>query len=371
MKQLITSIGLMSGTSVDGIDISTIQSDGEDKLVLLGDYYYKYSDSFRSEIMGLKDIILKKEDLRKHEKIIKEIEKKITTTHALAVEENLEKLKIDRKNIDIVGFHGQTVFHSFRDKISKQIADGKLLSSLIKLDVVNDFRSSDINNGGQGAPLTPIYHSLIQKIKKIKLPVAFVNIGGIANITYIGPDSKMLSFDTGPGNSLIDRYLKIKSNNKINFDEEGKIASRGNPDEIILESYLNDPYFEMKPPKTLDINDFTISLIRGLSYENSVATLTELTARTIVNAFFLVPEKPKKILLCGGGRKNKFLVERIKKTSQIETVNIDEYELDGDFTESQAFGYLAIRALLKKPISFPETTGVKNSITGGKITKTK
>ena len=371
MKQLITSIGLMSGTSCDGIDVSIIQSDGEDKLDILGEYYHQYNEKLQQEISNLKEKILRKEDLNIHSVDISELEKKITITHALAVEETLNKFKFDKKNIGIIGFHGQTIYHSFKNKISKQLADGGLLSKLLSLDVIYDFRNKDIGNGGQGAPLTPIYHNLIQKKIKGYTPIVFVNIGGISNLTYIGSDKKLLSFDTGPGNNLIDKFLKIKSNNKIHYDEDGAIAKKGFADEIILESYLNDSYYDLQPPKTLDVNDFSISPIRGLSFENSVSTLTELTARTIVNSFFLLPEKPKQIILCGGGRKNKFITERIKKLSQIKTNNIDEYELNGDFIESQAFAYLAIRSLLNKKISFPETTGVKKSISGGELIKFK
>ena len=371
IEQLITSIGLMSGTSGDGIDISIIQSDGEDHLNFLGNYYFQYSPRLKSEITALKEKILSKEDLKKNEKIIKDFEKKLTDVHAFSVNEALLKLNIPKKKINLVGFHGQTIFHSFRDKISKQIADGKLLSKLLNLDVVYDFRKEDINNGGQGAPLTPIYHSLIQKKIGIEQPVVFINIGGISNLTFIGSDQKLKSFDTGPGNCLIDQFIKISSNYKILYDNNGEIAFKGNSDEIILETYLNDPYYEIKPPKSLDINDFSISAIRGLSFENSVATLSELTSRTIVNSLFLLPEKPKKIILCGGGRKNKFIFERIKKLSKINTHNIDEFNFDGDFIESQAFAYLAIRSFLNKKISFPYTTGVAKSVSGGVLVKSK
>ena len=181
----------------------------------------------------------------------------------------------------------------------------------------------------------------------------------------------MISFDSGPGNFLIDKLLQLKSNNKIQFDKNGKFAFKGIVNKIILDSYLNDSYYDVPPPKSLDVNDFNLSYVRGLSLDNSITTLSELTAQTIVNSLNFFPSKPQKIIICGGGRKNKYIFERIKKISGITTLSVDEYKINGDFIESQAFAYLAIRSFLKKPISFPETTGVTGPTTGGRIIKIK
>ena len=258
-----------------------------------------------------------------------------------------------------------------RKKKTKQIGDGRLLSQLTNLSVVNNFRENDLNNGGQGAPLVSIYHKLLQTKLKLKTPLLFVNIGGISNLTYINAEKEIISFDTGPGNFLIDKILQSKSNNNLQFDKDGVIAFTGNVDKNILDSYLNDPYYESSPPKSLDVNDFNLSSLRSLSLEDSVTTLSELTSQTIVNALNFFNPKPKKIILCGGGRKNKYICERIKKLSNILTNNIDDYEINGDFIESQAFAYLAIRSFLKKPISFPRTTGVIEPTTGGDFIKFK
>jgi len=371
MNDLITSIGLMSGTSCDGIDASIIKSDGENEVHFIGNQFLPYDEKIKLKIRSLKEKINLIIDLEKNQLEINSLEKEITFLHAKIVNLIIEKYEIDKSKINIVGFHGHTIFHSFKQKKTKQIGDGKLLAQLNNLNVVNNFRENDINNGGQGAPLVPIFHKLLQIKLKLKIPLLFVNIGGISNLTYLGNDKKIVSFDTGPGNFLMDKILQLKSKNKFQFDKDGTIAFTGSVDKNILDSYLNDPYYDSLPPKSLDVNDFNLSPVRGLSLEDSVATLSELTSLTIVNALNFFNTKPKKIILCGGGRKNKYIFERIKKLSNISTNNIDEYKINGDFIESQAFAYLAIRSFLKKPISFPSTTGVERPTTGGDFIKFK
>ena len=371
MNDLITSIGLMSGTSCDGIDASIIKSDGENEVHFIGSQFLPYGEKIKLKIRSLKEKINLITDLKKNYLEINSLEKEITLLHAKIVNLIIKKYKIDKFKINLIGFHGHTIFHSFKEKKTKQIGDGRLLSKLSNLNVVNNFRENDINNGGQGAPLVPIFHKLLQVKLKIKTPLLFVNIGGISNLTYLGKDKEVVSFDTGPGNFLIDKILQLKSKNKIQYDKDGAIAFTGRVDKNILDSYLDDPYYNSLPPKSLDTNDFNLSPARSLSIEDSAATLSELTSLTIVNALNFFNTKPKEIILCGGGRKNKYIFERIKKLINILTNNIDEYKMNGDFIESQAFAYLAIRSFLKKPISFPETTGVLKSISGGDIIKFK
>ena len=285
---------------------------------------------------------------------------KLTDFHASVANKWFENIKVD-----IIGFHGQTIFHNPEEKISKQIGWGKKLSSLTKKIVVYDFRQNDLKNGGEGAPLTPIYHKLLAKIfakkRKIKLPVTILNIGGIANITSINKNYEMLSMDIGPGNCLIDKWIRL--NTDKSFDDNGTIARSGKIDKFILEQSLDNFYHnKIRKKKSFDINDFDLSFARELTLENGAATLTEFTADIL----------SKKILdddtyVCGGGRKNKFLIESIKKKVKNKIKKIDDLGIDGDFIESQAFAYLAIRSYLKLPISFPETTGCKKPCTGGKI----
>jgi len=371
MNDLITSIGLMSGTSSDGIDASIIKSDGENEVHFIGNLFFPYDERIKLKIRSLKEKINLTIDIEKNQLEIISLEKEITFLHAKTVNLIIKKYNINKFKINLVGFHGHTIFHSFKEKITKQIGNGGLLSQLTQLNVINNFREKDINNGGQGAPLVPIFHKLLQIKLKLKVPLLFVNIGGISNLTYLGKDKEIISFDTGPGNFLIDRILQLKSNNKIQLDKDGELAFAGRVDKNILDSYLSDPYYESLPPKSLDINDFNLSPLRSLSIEDSAATLSELTSLVVVNALNFFNFKPDEIILCGGGRKNKYIFERIKKASNILTNNIDDYKIDGDFVESQAFAYLAIRSFLKKPISFPGTTGVLKPSTGGDYIKFK
>tara|TARA_B100000780_G_scaffold273302_1_gene236670 strand:- start:666 stop:1781 length:1116 start_codon:yes stop_codon:yes gene_type:complete len=371
MKNLITSIGLMSGTSSDGIDASIIKSDGENNIHFITDFFFPYENKISSRIRNLKEITNLAIDLEKNFEEISSLEKEITFLHARTINLLIKKSKINKHEINLIGMHGHTIFHSYRDKKTIQLGNGKLLSQLTGLNVVYNFRKNDMKNGGQGAPLAPVYHKLLQKNLKLKTPLVFINIGGISNLTHINDLGEMNSFDSGPGNFLIDKILQLKSDNKIQFDKNGMIAFKGKIDKNILDTYLDDPYYESLPPKSLDVNDFNLSTVRGIKIENAITTLSELTVLTIVNALNFFSTKPKKIILSGGGRKNKYILEGIKKLSKISTCKIDDYKINGDFIESQAFAYLAIRSVLNKPISFPGTTGVLEPKTGGDIIKFK
>ena len=371
MKKLITAIGAMSGTSCDGIDLSIVKSNGEDSLNLIEDYFFPYEKKTKLKIRKLKEKIEKVIDLEINKNEIAALEKEITFLHCKAINLFLAKVKINKSEIDLVGLHGHTIFHSFLNKKTKQLGDGKALSKLTGLNIVYDFRKNDLKNGGQGAPLVPIFHKLLQKKLKLEVPVVFVNIGGISNLTYLDKTDEIISFDSGPGNFLIDKLLQLKSNNKIQFDKNGEIALKGRVDRNILDSYLGDPYYDSQPPKSLDVNDFSLSPVRGLRVEDSIATLSEFTVLTITNSLYFFPNKPRKIILCGGGRKNKYIFERIKQISRISTLNIDEYNINGDFIESQAFAYLAIRSFFKKPITFNMTTGTSKPTTCGKLIEFK
>ena len=359
MTKEYTSLGLMSGTSGDGVDASIIKSDGKTKYTLILDKYFKYDEDIYENIHELKQKLYSPKDLVKFSEEINNLEKKITIFHAKIIK------KIPSSSIDLVGFHGQTIFHNAKQKISKQLGDGNLLSQLIKKDVVNNFRENDIKNGGQGAPLTPIYHKLFVNEKKINLPVIILNIGGIANITILNEDENFFSTDIGPGNCLIDLWIRTNINKK--FDMNGDIAKSGKINKIILDQSLENFYEnDLGKNKSYDVNDFDLNFIRGLSLEDGAATLTEFTADILSRQLL-----KKNIYACGGGRKNKFLLERIQKKIGNKIHLIDEVKINGDFVESQAFAYLAIRSYIDLPISFPETTGCSSPCTGGKIIKFK
>ncbi|MDC0163699.1 anhydro-N-acetylmuramic acid kinase [Candidatus Pelagibacter sp.] len=376
MEKIYAALGLMSGTSMDGVDASIIQSDGKSEYKAILDKYFEYPKNIYKNLTTLRDKIKTSKHLKKHQKQIKSIEKEITIFHAKAVNEILTKEQI---NIDFIGFHGQTIFHNAEEKITKQIGDGKLLSKLTKKTVVYDFRQNDLKNGGEGAPLTPIFHKMLaekfnlaQKNISPSTQATFINIGGITNITRIDSYFNIYAIDCGPGMCLIDKWIRLNSANKI--DKDGKIASKGNIKNQIVRDYimkinrLLDNY-----RSSLDVSNFNLSLVKNLSFEDGAATLTELTAvNTLEWVERYVVEKTI-LILCGGGRKNKFLLERMKKYSNQyfkgRLKMIDEFGIDGDFVESQAFAYLAIRSFLKLPISFPETTGCKKPCTGGVFVK--
>ena len=362
MKKIYSSLGLMSGTSGDGVDSSVIKSDGEDQILIENNEYNAYPSEISDEIHKIREKIQISIDLNKFKTDINTLSEKLTDFHAA-----IAKKIIKKNNIDIIGFHGQTIFHNSEEKISKQIGNGDKLSKLTRKPVVYDFRQNDLKNGGEGAPLAPIYHQAIiknlDKKNKIKLPLVILNIGGIANITIIDENYKINSMDIGPGNCLIDKWIRLNSNKKI--DENGNLAKLGKIDKFILNQSLdNYNYNKVSKKKSLDINDFDVFFARGLSLKNGAATITEFTADIISKKLFNF-----KIYICGGGRKNTFLIQRLESKLKNKVFLIDKIGFDGDFIESQAFAYLAIRSFLKLPISFPETTGCKKPCTGGKLIK--
>ena len=379
MANFYTALGLMSGTSMDGVDVSIIKSDGNREYSSILDKYFEYDDELIQKLIKIRDKLNSSGELDTNKEEINSIEKDITLFNAKAVNETLAT---SETKIDLIGFHGQTIFHDPSKKITKQLGDGKLLSQLTKIKVVYNFRQNDLKNGGQGAPLTPIFHNaLANKINKkfnLEFPINILNIGGIANITSTVDDkdlckiSNIYACDIGPGNCLIDKWIRKNSNNK--YDNEGSLAESGKTDELILNQALDNfdvyPYYD----KSLDVKDFDIFFAKGLSLENGVSTITDFTAKLISSGINYVHDVKQssmsRWLVCGGGRKNKYLLKSIKNNFEKLYIDpIEKYEVDGDFIESQAFAYLAIRSIEGMPISFPSTTRCKKPLTGGVIVK--
>ena len=371
MKKNWISLGLMSGTSGDGVDASLIKTNGLNEYEVLKDKYFEYDSNVYRDIHILKEKIHKNSHLEEFGNELNDLERKITIFHAQIIKE----FKINDETV--IGFHGQTIYHNIEEKVSRQLGNGKLLGQLTKKNIVYDFRSNDILNGGQGAPLAPLFHHLIATQSNIDLPVCFLNIGGISNITIVKEKdnfNELFSKDLGPGNCLIDSWVRKNSNKK--FDKDGNLALIGTKNEIIFEQaqelYAN---IENKEKRSFDTNDFDISFARGLSLEDGVATLTDFTASIIAQelteALINSKLKIKEVLICGGGRKNKVLLKKIEENLNniINLKLIDEYQVNGDYVESQAFAYLAVRSILCLPISFPNTTGCKHPSTGGKYIK--
>tara|TARA_B110000967_G_scaffold76826_1_gene79396 strand:+ start:217 stop:1344 length:1128 start_codon:yes stop_codon:yes gene_type:complete len=369
MEKYYTSLGLMSGTSMDGVDASIIISNGEDKYETVFDQYFEYDEEIFRELVHIRSKINTSKDLDINSIKLGELERKITLFHATVCKNIISDYSFI---IDLIGFHGQTIFHNANEKISRQLGDANLLSSLLKKKIVYNFRENDLINGGQGAPLAPIFHQLLANQNQINLPTCILNIGGIANITIVSSRdfNDLKSYDIGPGNCLLDEWIRKNSEEK--FDKDGELAGAGKTDKIILNQAI-DNFDNIKKNNNLsfDVKDFDLNFVRGLSLEDGLSTLTDFTAslihESIVGAFNFDKVKELIVLACGGGRKNLSLINSIKDKlpSNVNLYLIDDYKIDGDFIESQAFAYLAIRSYLKKVISLPQTTNVKKACSGG------
>jgi len=371
-KKLINCLGMMSGTSMDGVDISLIKTDGENFFESIIDKYYEFPDNLYDGLIKIREKINSKEDLKIQKNEIRNLEKKFTLFHASLIDDLKSNFEID-----VVGFHGQTIFHSPKNKISFQIGDGNLLAQLVRKKVVFNFRKNDIDHSGQGAPLTPIFHNLISKKineKNKNISLYLINIGGITNLTKIDKnfdENFMEGYDIGPGNCLIDNW--VRKNSKLKYDDSGIIASSGELNELVFNQAIDN--FKIDDFKnSLDVDNFDISFLRGLDFEEGCNTITEFSAYLIANGINNLRNKNDDVdlfVFCGGGRKNNYLIKRvnnyINKSKRYVIKNIDDYNLNGDFIESQAFGYLAARSIYKLPISFPKTTRCSKPLSGGEI----
>ena len=360
----INALGLISGTSMDGIDCSLIKTNGINFKRANKNIVIPYS----KKTSQLLDIIINKpmqyiNNLQNKDKL----EALITNDHINAV--NMFRKKYN-DNIEIVGFHGQTILHQPKSKTSIQIGDGKKLAHKIGLDVISNFREYDIINGGQGAPLAPVFHQAIMKQENIKLPACFINIGGVSNLTWWNGKST-IAFDTGPGNGLIDTFLQNKLN--LKYDNNGYIARKGNPNYIIINKILNDNYFKLNPPKSIDRLHFNkiLNLIsfNKLNIEDAVATLACLTVQTIIKGYEYFVKPPNTTVIMGGGQHNKFIVSKLKEKIINNVFTANEIKLPGDFIEAELIAFIAVRRLYNLPITFPSTTGVNKPIIGGIINK--
>jgi anhydro-N-acetylmuramic acid kinase len=352
MTKIYKSIGLMSGTSMDGIDLALIESDGKEIIKSKNFDYQPYDKDFKTRLSNL---IYNPTKLSE----IKIIENELTVLHARLVNRFIAENKINRQEIDLIAFHGHTILHLPAQGITWQIGNPHLLAHETGINVVADFRTRDVVLGGQGAPLVPIYH--FHLFGKHPRPAAVLNIGGISNITYFASDkeTEIEAFDICFGNAPLDDLMKKKFN--LDFDEDGKIAKRGTIDFILADRILQNDIFHKKPPKSFDRDDFSnlLSPISSLKSEDALATFAYMHARVIqINLDFLT-KRPKEIFVCGGGRKNVALMDEMKKwLNGVSIKAMEEIGLNGDAIEAEAFAFLGIRSFVGLPISFRNTTGV-------------
>jgi len=347
------ALGLMSGTSLDGIDAAIVETDGAD-LVRFGPCLtLPYGEELRFRLRAVLG----------DPAAARAVEADLTDAHAAAVEALLAANRIDPAHVDVVGFHGQTVLHRPAEGRTWQIGDGARLAARLGIAVVNDFRSADMAAGGQGAPLVPVYHRALAA--GLPRPLAVVNIGGVANVTWIGGDGQLMAFDTGPGNALLDDWLLRHTGQPM--DRDGALARSGQVDEAIVAALLADPYFAASPPKSLDRDDFAIGALDCLASADGAATLTAFTARAIALAAAYFPGVPRRWVICGGGRHNPALMNMLRARLAAPVDPVEAIGWRGDSLEAEAFGYLAVRVLKGLPTSFPTTTGARRETSGGYI----
>lgn len=352
----------MSGTSLDGIDVALLETDGERVVKRGPSATYAYNEGQQQMLRHtLQDALaIKRRDERPGN--LASVEAALTDWHIKAVGSFLSTHGLNDSTIDVIGFHGQTVLHKPKEHLTVQLADGRKLARATGIPVVYDMRAADVAGGGQGAPLVPIYHAALAPTQ----PCAFVNIGGVGNVTFIGAEGTLMAFDTGPGNALInDWMMKHKG---LAFDEGGKACLSGTVSQKHLQAALSQSYFQQKPPKSLDRNSFTKLDFSDLPFEDGAATLAAFTAHSIAASVRWASEWPAQWIICGGGRHNAAIMQGLS-TLLPNVTSADAIGLNGDSLEAEAWAYLAVRSLKGLPLSFPGTTGVKTALTGGNIAR--
>ncbi len=354
---MLTAIGLMSGTSADGIDVALLRTDGE-RIAGFGPHLtLPLPPALRAEILAVMA-----DPLRAEHDDLHALEACITRSHAEAVQALLARSGLHPTEIDVVGFHGQTVLHRPERRLTRQLGDGTALARQLGIAVVNRFRHADVAAGGQGAPLVPLFHAALAR--DLPQPLAVLNLGGIGNVTWLAGDH-VLAFDTGPANALIDDWVRAGSGR--NFDKDGALAAQGHVHQAQLDALLNHPYFTRTPPKSLDRHDFRPIASGSMSLEDGAATLTAFTAASVARARDHMPAPPRQWLVTGGGRHNATLMHMLAERLAAPVAPVESVGWDGDALEAQAFAFLAVRSLRALPLSLPSTTGAAQPMPGGEL----
>ncbi|WP_275782750.1 anhydro-N-acetylmuramic acid kinase [Pararhizobium gei] len=366
VTKMKTAIGLMSGTSMDGIDIALLKTDGEGVVDRGPSMSVPYDRAFRERLkqalVDAKDL----QDRRARPGDLAAIERNLTLRHAVAVSDFLHVAGLSSADIDVIGFHGQTVLHRPDEALTVQLGDGALLASATGIPVVCDMRANDMVHGGQGAPLIPAYHAALAAEGAGGVPTVFVNVGGISNLTYIGSDGDIVAYDSGPGNSLIDQWIEMHTGKA--FDEDGHIASQGQVLDSLAARYLKSPFFSANRRRSLDRNDFLPPHKTDAGLADGARTLAYVTAAAILQSAKHLPRPPVRYIVCGGGRLNRVIMQDLADLAGAERACVlpaEEAGFDGDAMEAEAWAYLAVRSLFGLPLTFPGTTGVTMPTTGG------
>ena len=355
----------MSGTSLDGIDVALLRTDGEDVVDRGPAATYPYRPDQQAVLHDALQEAKSLEDREARPGILAEAERALTEWHAEAVNRFLDTNGLTPPEIDVIGFHGQTVIHRPERRLTVQLGLGPTLARRTGIPVVYDMRAADVAAGGQGAPLVPVYHRALAAAVADR-PVAFVNIGGVANMTWIGQDGDLVAFDTGPGNALLNDWCERHTD--VPYDKDGMLARRGSSNTDVLGQLLKNNFFATSAPKSLDRNTFQTSVVDALSPADGAATLTSFTAASIALSEKLVPEPPRLYIICGGGRLNPTLIQNLRDLLQASVIVAEDVGMNGDSMEAEAWAYLAVRCLRGLAITFPGTTGVAAPLSGGRLT---
>jgi anhydro-N-acetylmuramic acid kinase len=362
----VLAIGLMSGTSQDGVDVALIETDGDIITRFGATAYRSYATAERALIRSATAAAANIAERTARPAIVAEAEAAVNEAHVEAVRTFLAANSIRPQDVAVIGFHGQTVLHRPERRLTIQIGDGRVLAEQLGIPVVYDFRAADVAAGGEGAPFAPMYHRALARRLGFEPPVAVLNIGGVANVTFIDGDD-LIACDTGPGNALLDDFVRLRTGKPL--DTDGQIAQAGRVDQEAIAQLLKHPFFAKPPPKSLDRNDFrgwVGTAFDTRSVEDGAATLTALTAVSVARIVPLLPRVPKNWLVSGGGARNPTLMRTLTERlapARVQTADDAGWSIDA--LEAQAFAYLAVRSLRGLPISLPTTTGVPHPLCGG------
>jgi anhydro-N-acetylmuramic acid kinase len=367
MVEISKVIGLMSGTSLDGVDAALIETDGEDIARPLAGLTIPYSAETRAQLRAALDEARDVAEGASVPQAIREAERTLTEAHVAAVEALLQKAGLAADAVALIGFHGQTILHKPDQHWTWQIGDGALLARKTGIDVINDFRTADVKAGGQGAPLAAIYHQALLKRIGAAADTAVLNLGGVANITWWDGGETLIAFDTGPANAPSNDWVKQQGLGEM--DQDGALAASGTVDEARLSELLEHAFLSAPYPKSLDRFSFTAEMAEGLSPANGAATLAAFTAAAVGKGLDLLPQRPTRLIVCGGGRKNPTIMKMLAERAKVTVVPAEEVGWRGDAIEAECFAFLAVRTLRGLPISFPSTTGVPEPMTGGVVMK--
>lgn len=358
-KQTLTAIGVISGTSMDAIDVSIVESDGRETLRFGAGASYPYPAQTRRELQAL---------IAEAERAVKEplleLEAAVTAAHLDAVRRFMAEQALDPQSIDLVGLHGQTVYHRPEIRFTRQLIDGPAVARALGVPTVDRFRYADVAAGGEGAPFAPLYHRALAQ--GLEQPVMVLNLGGVGNVTYIDGDD-VIAFDTGPASAILDDFVLRRLGRE--YDAGGALAASGQMREDLVADFMANPFFERPAPKSLDRNDFhrRAKGVEALSDADGAATLAAFTVESVVAALRHVPKAPRRWLVTGGGRLNSHFMARLHERLGVPVEPVEAAGWAGDVIEAQTFGYLAIRSVKGLPLSLPGTTGVPEPLTGGRL----